>query len=290
MFHSILVPLDGSALAEEALPAALSLAERSGGEVALVHVAGPAADSGTPGDWLEGVAGRVRDSAPEVQLRTVLLEGAPAPALHRFVLEEGIDQIVMTSHGRGGLKRLWLGSVADGLLRRAPAPILLWRPIADADPTDLAGRPSFTRILVPLDGSEPSEAIVPWADALARLYRAPLLLAAVVSAEAESPGYLPSTGGLDAALAEEAVYLEGYLETLAGGLRAGGTRVEVRVVEGPPAVDGILQLREERGADLMAFATSGRGGVARLVLGSVADKLIRAGVCPVLVFRAREEG
>ncbi len=286
MFRSILVPLDGSAFSETALPHALALAERSGGSVTLAHAASSSEDV----PWLEQLAERVRGAGPEVELHTAVLRGDPVPALHQFVVEQSVDQIIMTTHGLGGVTRAWMGSVADGLVRRTPAPILLLRSQDDEPSADLASRPRPARILVALDGSEPSEAIVPWAEELARLNRASLVLVGVVPAEEGFAGYLPPTGALDREMSAAAREMEGYLEGLAERLRAGGASVGVRVVTGPPPAEGILATREKAGAELMAFATSGRGGVARLLVGSVADRLIREGACPVLVFRARQHG
>jgi len=300
MYRKTLIPLDRSELAEAALPVALSLAERSGGEVHLVSVAPSVPSFGLVAEnessaagwlqegrasaleYLEKVRTRIGETGTSVAIHTQVLSGTPVRALHQWVLESGVDQVVMTTHGRGRIERLWLGSVADGLVRNAPCPILFWRPKDGA--TDLRERPSFRRILVPLDGSELAEAMVPWAEGLARLFRVPLSLLSVVSTPLPvgSP-YLPHAGAEQAEHAAEAERMEGYLAGVAGRLRESGIEVDAEVLIGRDAAEGILSHGKRIGADLVALSTHGRGGVTRLVLGSVADKVIRGGEGHVLV-------
>ena len=193
--------------------------------------------------------------------------------------------LVMTTHGRGPLRRAWLGSVADGLLRRAPCPILVVRPREGETPR--LEETEFGKIVVTLDGSPESREILPYAKEMASLFGAALALLRVV------PPHFPLTspftshanpeiGGVEAE--EEAARRS--LEEEARSLEAEGFQVETRTVTGVHPAEGILDYAEDSKADLIAMATHGRGGVARLLLGSVADKVVRGGNIPVLLHRA----
>jgi nucleotide-binding universal stress UspA family protein len=218
-----------------------------------------------------------------VPFHTRILSGPPVRTLHEWILKEGVDQVVMTTHGRGGLERLWLGSVADGLVRHVPAPVLLWRPGREA--VDLTERPSFQRILVPLDGSELAEAIVFWARELARLFAVPVSLVAVFPVP-DAPGAEP-VGEME--VENRLKELEAYLDAAAGRAREGGIQVDTAVRAGASVADEILSHRKRIGADLVALSTHGRGGITRLLLGSVADKVIRGSEGHVLVHLDSEE-
>jgi nucleotide-binding universal stress UspA family protein len=306
MFRIVMVPLDGSELAESALPFALTLAERSGGELHLVQVAATlrpfvptdAADpEGIPPlekarkrstRYLEEVRARVRESGSPVGVRTHVLSGRPVEALFGWILKEGVDQVVMTTHGRGRFQRLWLGSVAEGLVRSAPAPVLLWRK-EGSGPPDLAEQPSLSRILLALDGTESSESMIPRAEEMARLFDASLSLVGVLPALVRfgSP-YLPHAAAEEGERGVRRLWLEKRLGRLAEEIRNRGVDADHEVVLGPPAHQGILEQGSRTGADMVAISTRGRGPGTRLLLGSVADKVIRGFPAHVLVHQAPE--
>ena len=181
MFRSLLVPLDGSSFAEHALPWALSIARRTGAalNLAQVHTMALFYDStDLPADAaireqevanLQDVAKRLADVSP-VRVNSALLDGPIPDALHAHAKSVNADLIVMTTHGRGALSRLWLGSVADRLVRRTPVPILLIRPKEGS--SDIAQDPVLQRILVPLDGSALAEQILEPALALGSAMKA----------------------------------------------------------------------------------------------------------------------
>lgn len=310
MFEKVLVPLDGTPFAEEALPAALSVAERCGSSVFLVSVvplrpplrvagmreseaayvkAWVADRQERARSYLEDVEGRIRSGGYEGPLQSEILSGGPVEALYEWAVREGADLVVMNTHARGTVERAWLGSVADGLVRRGPCPILLWRPKGGREePPDLAARPEFHRILVPLDGSPRSASVAPHAVAMARAFDARLAVVGVVPpAEGEVAAY-PSLAPLEyeREIARETAHLRERLDEAAEEMGAGtGTPADVNVVTNPDAASGILAHRERLGADMVALSTRGYGGVARMVLGSVADKVVRGGRVPVLVHR-----
>src|SRR5262245_51041562 len=182
MFRSILVPLDGSPFAEQALPLAVAIARRGGGRLVLVTVRTPLTEAYVEGiyistaeleddlaarygDYLRSVAEKARAWA-DVPVETAVLRGDVASALCEQASAGRADLVVMATHGRGPLGRFWLGSVADQMLRVAPVPLLLVRPEAEAPPD---AEPTFGRVVVPLDGTPESEEVLESAVALAAL-------------------------------------------------------------------------------------------------------------------------
>jgi nucleotide-binding universal stress UspA family protein len=204
-----------------------------------------------------------------------------------------VDLVVMTTHGRGALGRIWLGSVADQLIRDMPMPMLLVRP-EDAAP-NLGREAVLNHLLVPLDGSPFAEQILESAVALGSLMDADYTLTRVI--KPPCPGgydFHGSSFGLEAQMlldqidrAQEQLRKEAedYLHGVAERLRERSLRVHTRVeVEEHPAA-AILKSATAPAIDLVALETHGRRGLSRLFLGSVADKVIRAASLPVLVHR-----
>lgn len=305
MYKHVLVPLDGSRFGEKALPRALAVAEQTGARVSLVTVAvprpGAGRASGLKGDdsrevgsrraeeYLEGVLDRIRSAGFEGTLTTeVLPAGNAAHAVVRHLVESKADLVVMTTHGRGPIQRAWLGSTADGVIRRSPKPVLLLRSVDDGseEPVDLARRPgAFRTAMVPLDGSAAAEALLsripPLMSADARL----LLMRAIAPLVPAGTPYLPHAvrEGQDHEALRTAA--RDYLDQVASAAPSSAFETEVRVVvQGQPGVS-ILKVAEEEAVDVIAMSTTGRGGVGRLLLGSVADKVVRGAPCPVLIFR-----
>ncbi len=305
MIATILVPLDGSPFAESALPLARWIASRTGARLHLflghlpvpvlvgvgeIMAVGPSLD-------MEGIA-QERSYLAETAQRLGLVGGGPvetglggAPAGEEIVQEAariGADLIVMATHGRGAIKRLWLGSVADHVVRHATVPILLIRP---RDPEAPAAEPEIRGILVPLDLSAVSQTILDPVIEFARLSGAPVTLLNVVERfyPTMEPG-VPYPIPQDPGIAElQRASAESLLEAAASSLRERGVAVTTRVVIATQAAGGVLDTLAETGFDLAALATHGAGGIRRLVLGSVADQVIRGASKPVLIVRPPEE-
>jgi nucleotide-binding universal stress UspA family protein len=298
MHTSIVVPLDGSEFGNRALPIAVALAHRSDAALHLVHVREPvglpeggAADIARYDEQqdqlqrgLMVVAERLaRDSSLRVD--TALLEGPVVPSLQEYLAGGQHDLVVMMTHGHGGVSRMWLGNVADGLIRHVSTPLLLLRRnqnwLSDAE------EPLFRRILIPLDGSPLAEAVLDRVLSLATPdVTVHVLLTVIVPPfpVAQPPGEIVTfTGRGDEALQRTAALR--YLLAIAEELRATGALVEVHVEEHPGDAQGILDTATEQHADLIALSTHGRGSVSRLVYGSVADKVMRGATIPVLVYR-----
>jgi nucleotide-binding universal stress UspA family protein len=292
MYTSILVPLDGSSFSEHALPLALNVARSSGAMLQLAHV--HVADAHRTNDgtfdaqqrereraYLASVADRLA-TAWHGPIETRLLDGPVAETIAVYAESHHCDLVVMTTHGRGVLSRAWLGSVADRLVRQLPMPMLLVRP-HETDPADIANPPSINHVLIPLDGSELSECIVPHALALGRLTGAKYTLVQTLELPIIGYGlapYAPAAYEIDALMQEA----QQYLEHVATGLRAEGLQIHTEVFVGPPAMT-ILDYARAHAVDLIALETHGRTGTARLFLGSVADKIVRGADVPVLLHR-----
>jgi nucleotide-binding universal stress UspA family protein len=298
MLSQLLVPLDGSAFAETALPYALSVSRRAGSRIELVSVEEDAgafpdiewvrAASEWTRDYLEDTARRIRASAGG-EVTTALLPGRIWETLVRRGEELGVDLVVMATHGRGALSRAWLGSTADTFVRHTDRPVLLVTPsehdVAPAPEQDVA----FKHILVPLDGSDFGLAILKPVSELSRAFLAPVTLLRVVTypAELASP-YVPQSVQVDLDIVERArVAAVEATAALAAELTRSGidARHEV-VVEAHPAT-AILARASELNVSMIALATHGRGGLSRVVLGSTTDKVIRSAHRPVLVLKPR---
>jgi nucleotide-binding universal stress UspA family protein len=299
MYLSVLVPLDRSSFAEQALPLANSIARRANARLDLVEVHALYALEDPHAGWAPFEADRDAQRKQQEQLyldataklaTCVSAVAATAGVLSgSAVLPETVadsilerartgkaDLIVMATHGRGPLSRFGLGSVADQLIRRAPMPVLLVRPSEKAPRT--APEPVLENILIPLDGSKLAEQVLEPAAELAQLMEARLSLLRVVE-------FRSSSGDRGAAGLPDRSEQERYLERVAARLREQGLQVRTRVVVARHAAEAILEEARVHGADLIALATHGRGGLKRLLLGSVADRLIRGAALPIIVYR-----
>jgi nucleotide-binding universal stress UspA family protein len=301
MVTNILVPVDGSTFSEHALPAAVDLARRAGAQLHIVQVHEPMQAHAYPEgltlyderwddslrtqeqEYMRALALRCEERAG-ISPRTELLEGTITNALASYIAETDIDLIVMTTHGRGGISRAWVGSTADALVRRAAIPILLIRPKEEAINWDRTAVPRH--ILIPLDGSALSESVIEHAltfgrltDARYTLLRVVLPIPFVMAPSATVPVF--DETGAHRSQAEADVYLAKTAERL----RESGVKVDTdAVIHTTPAL-GVLDYAATHGVDAIAMATRGRGGWSRVALGSVADKVMRGSSMPTLLYR-----
>ncbi len=304
MKPQVLVPLDGSLFSEQALPYACEIARRMGGglELVMVHripIAWASEYGVTPleseemGDqvraseliYLTRVAEGLRQGQC-IDVEITLLDGPVALAVKGYARQNAPALVVMTTHGRGGISRAWLGSVADELVRSINIPTLLVRPQrTEATAADT----TFTldHILIPLDGSELSEGIIECALELGSLTGARYTLMQVVAPAVSYP-MLDTVLMPPPAPANEQqlrANAEAYLATIARRLRARGFTVDTSVVVQTQCAPGILEQALADDVDLIAMATHGRTGLKRLALGSVADKVLRGTFVPLLLLR-----
>lgn len=292
MFRRLLVPLDGSPFAASVVPLALDLAHRAGGEVRFVVVTPPPPMSdGSVTVLNPSLAPSLhtenrrylddllsREAGKGVRLSGELLDGPVVDMLADAVRAHGSDLVVLATHGRGGFSRFWLGSTATGLIRQSPAPLLLLRP----GEGELLPPLRPTRVLLPVDGSGFGDALI-W-EALAFggaegveyhlvqvIPPVPILLSAASPARDEKL----FAERQDAALESLASVREGF------AARGATCRASILVAEN--VSEELIEYADRQGCDLIAMGTHGRGGVGRLLIGSVADKVIRGSKVPMLL-------
>ena len=300
MFNRLLVPLDGSPLAERALAYAEVLAQRTGARLLLVRgVHDPVeADSEEVAADAQAVAAAeayLAAQAERLEARHIPTETVvrgvgghlAAPDLAAWILKESrrrrADVIVMSSHGHSGLGRSVYGSVAEAVLARASLTLLLvnaW--MTDGGPASIGDRP---RLLLPLDGSAFAEQVLPVATALAGALSGELVVVRAVP----HPEWVLGPDRLVAGyLEDEQRELErearAYVSELAARLRAQGYAVQTEVRVGDPesVIDAVGR---EQAAALVIMTTHGHTGLVRLILGSVTAKVVRRSTVPILLVR-----
>ena len=296
MYRNVMVPVDGSPFAREAVLQGLRIASKSGAMLRLVRVAvSPPLLSAPDAAAFDSVAVREMQTAELADLYAIAAEcrahstvrvtaslerGPVVDALIGYARRHDVDLIVMRSHNRHGLARAWFGSVADGLIRKSGIPVLIVRPPSVA--TGIADGLGYKRILVPLDGSTLAEWALEPAVSLARTEGATLTLMMVVSVWKERlPGELESALGPASAQAVDAA--QQYLDMLLRSPSDRSLRVARRVVISSDVESAILSVAEADEADLVAIGTRGRGGLKRATQGSVADGILRQSVVSTLV-------
>ena len=263
MTQPILVPLDGSQLAEQALPYAQKLAE-PGCQLILLEV-------GQDDDDL-GLLDRHADSC--ARLETAV--GDPAEQILQVARDLNVGLIVMTTHGRGALGRWAFGSVADAVTRTSPVPVLVVRP--QRGDTEIA--PVIQRVVVPLDGSPLAEEALPTATSLAQRLHVPVHLVTAIDVIEIMP-----TVAFDASLYEETVaQLEAgattWLTQAAKQLQHEGVATTWAILRGSP----FLAITDAvKPGDVIVMTSRGLDGAKRWLLGSLAEKLIREGSVPVVL-------
>jgi len=308
-----MVPLDGSTFGEQALPLAVNIARRCEARLHLVNVFSPVGNMVVEGylfpndnveiylqhqqvQYLHRIAGQLRELTP-APVAIHHLQGSVVEEVRKQAMECKPDLIVMTTHGRTPLSRFWLGSVADDLLRDAPAPILLVRPTAKAT-MDYQRDVLPRHLLIPLDGSPQAEEVLEPAVALGMLGRADYTLLQTLRPILPMTYQMERGGSLDRVAtsliekieaAQESLRKQGldYLDRVAAPLRQRSLTVHTRIaIEEQPAA-AILSAAETL-VDCIAMRTHARHGLARLFRGSVTDKVVRGVHLPILVVPPRK--
>jgi len=277
MYENIVVTLDGSDLAEVALPYARELKEKLHSKLTLLHVC-DSSEIDSRQSYLDLLAEKVKNAGEcHGIVEAVILDGNPAEAIIDYVEDNAIDLTIMATHGRSGISRWAMGSVADKVLRGITRPVALIRAKGSHAQVCLDGL--FRRILVPLDGSEIGEAALPYVRELAVKLKAKVIL--FQSIPKDAPGEINWIELRD--LAQNSA--RACLHRVEHRLAREGIEVKSVVRFGSPAGE-IIDESTATGADLIAMSTHGRSGIDRWVLGSVAEKVLRAGDIPVLLVRA----
>jgi nucleotide-binding universal stress UspA family protein len=282
----ILVPLDGSGEAESVLPYLRDLAPKFDSHV---HILGVGIGRKTRRvnrlleDYIKKIASGLRSD--NIKAEAVIRYGIAADKILDFTVEKGADLIIMATHGRSGITRWWMGSVAEKVITEAIAPVLLVRSKRPAK-TGTAGKLHFLhKILAPLDGSDIGEAALAYAETLAIKSQASVDLLQIIS----PPGTVEASllGGPDWRKFIKAMHDAGenYLKSISARLSGNGVKSIYEVVTGDPA-DKIVEYAEDKRVSVIAMSTHGRTGLARWVLGSVADKVLHSARIPILLVRS----
>lgn len=296
---SVLVALDGSELAAEALPVAESICARIPGSALILMRALPITPlpysvTTIPGyipadiyqdmvddqdqlaqEYLDALAHDATSHGLRAQTRLEL--AVPATGILEVAAELGVNLIVMTTHGRTGLARFALGSVADRVVRGSATPVLLLRSFPAPSPAPTESRASIQRVLTPLDGSPFAEA--PLTNILPRL--AGTVIQQITLLRVVDPR----------AGAEAVASAERYLEETRGRLvaRLGEAACSVQtLVRAGPVASTILACAHEAECGVIVMATHGASGIGRLALGSVADRVLHDGHTPLLLVRLKK--
>ena len=308
MFEKILLPLDGSELAEISLPYGQELAGKFGSELILYHVQGH--DDGELEHihqvYLDTVAGNARRIVGETnkgaKVTIEIQSGDPAQNICDLINKNKIDLIVMTAVNASGLKiGKMLGSVTDHVCHTVPVPVMVVRPQNAKRPR--GEKTVFNNILIPLDGSELSKRALPIGEELAAGLKIPITLFEMV------PLVYPSSTNSNMygsdyvkindrdeqvieynyanAIEAEESRVHAELVEIERKLKANGLTVDHRITSGIDAAKEIEQISKEMGMDLIVMATHGSSGLARWLMGSVAEKVLRYGKVPLLLINAR---
>lgn len=281
MVQKILIPIDGSQTSGWVLLRARELMKRPDVFVKLVTVVETTAEHAHDLHYradsrhqpvhaaLWAICNELRRDLVNVEAE--VLFGDPATGILREIAAGAHDLVVMATHARIGLDRLFFGSVALKVLQASPVPLMLLRPLLRADgslsPASSRQPARFKRILIPLDGSEAAEEILPEAEALAGMFGSCLYL---YSSATEG------TAGTHVAA--------GYLTEKRCMVEQAGLEAQIRLRSGDPA-QGAIEMIADGTVDAVAMTTHGRTGLARMLFGSVAETILTQVQVPMLVLR-----
>ena len=280
MYRTLLVPLDGSELAEQALPYVKEMAKGFHSDVTLLTVC----SLGDPlkhvlVEYLERKADGLKVS--NLKVTAVCIEGEPASSILDFAGKNKIEMVVISTHGKGGIGRWPLGSIATKVVQSSHIPVFLVRSSPQAETAV-----KLKKIAAALDGSRFAEAIIPHVKAFATS-----LGSKVVLLEVLEPVKVPQMGTFeDWGKVERDIFAKlereagRYLEKRKATLQSKDIEVTTKLLQGKPA-DAILQYVVEAGIDLVALTTHGFSGITKWAYGSVASRIIEASPKPILLVR-----
>lgn len=318
MFQRILVPLDGSKLAEQAIPLAARIARASGGSLFLVRVVNTIRDFGVYSsgailyfqelhekervdarDYLAGIA--VSSEFAGLEMHHAVVSGEVAPSLLQVIQREGIDLVALCSHGYTGLKRWALGSVAQKVVRQSPVPVFLLRE-QGLNLTNKVDQPILATVA--LDGSSFAEtALLPAAYLVAALSspaKGEVLLLQIVQMLTEQEQREFRQRGHDVDFRQAVLRAaDGSLQAARANLLrelsgTSGVQTAWSVIEDGDPAETLIQAAEvgkEPGipaSDLLVLTTHGRTGIQRWMLGSVTERVLQGSTLPLLIVHPPE--
>lgn len=296
----VLVCLDRSPLAEEGVPHALAIARPWGARITLLHVLEPPHESqnlrtpSTALDWeitraeashyLEAIRDRLSASGADVDVRVE--QGQAAEQVLRLAEENGVDLTVISSHGEGGATEWGLSSTAEKIGRRIRGSILVVP--SGRRRAEESGEPAFGTILVPLDGSQRAECVLPAVERLARQYSSEVVLFHVVPTPCVvRPTQRTAEDRRLAAVVQERNELAAsqYVRQLQQQLAAAGVNARTIVSREPDVKAAIRQAAQREGADLLVLSAHGHTGSTAYLYGSATEHLMARMEVPLLVIQ-----
>ncbi len=294
MFDKILVPLDGSELAEVTLWYAEGLAGRMRSAITLLIVLSPEdLKSRYMYDcYIKEIANRTKANAEErgagkkegeIKVDYEILKGDAAEEIVDYADKARINLIIMSTQGRSGVRRWALGNVANKVLRATGKPVLLIR--AKGAKPDVY-RDRLVKVLVPVDGSKESESILRYVTYMATELDLEVTLFHAWVRKSED---FPLTGGVEQ-INQVRKGREGYIKRMETRLKGKGVNVNsvFKEVLTGGAAEEIIKLAEEGDFSMVAMATHGRSGLGRWIFGSNAEKVLEVGSTPLLLVRPRK--
>ena len=305
MYKKILVPLDGSELAEKVLPYAIQLTARFQTETVLLHVfaAGESQSSGIVKAYIEHTAEKVREQLQEIApkskfsagkgsmlIKSEVIAGDVASSILKYAEESKIDLIIMSKHGQSGIGHWLMGSIAHKVFSVSRIPVLIIHPV-NPDNILQSGWPS--KVLVPLDGSKMSETVLSHVEdlfqqaqsggevTLVKVSEPPDLIAdypaAIMRLSWDEHVKQAKSAAKEAGLV--------YLGEKQKQLEAKGIKVNIEVILGENAIPAITRYIREHPFDLVAMTTHGHSGMSVWPWGHVADRIIQVNIKPLLLIR-----
>jgi nucleotide-binding universal stress UspA family protein len=298
MFERILLPLDGSELAEIALPYAEELASKFGSELVLYNIRGHNHEHQEHMHQMyldrlaESLRHNISKSQPmgtEVKVTTKVEAGEPTENICNLVNKNKMDLVIMTAVSTSGIRvGKMIGSVADHVCRTVPIPVLLIRPNTNQQVAEKERL--ISRLLIPLDGSELSKLALPVGEELAANLKASVTLFQMATMMRiyqnayGSESVFVNYAQLDE---DEKARVSAEMSALDTDLKGKGFQVTHVVTSGFDAASEIIEVSKKVSADLVVMSTHGRSGLTRWVLGNAAEKVLRYGEIPLLLVHAR---
>jgi nucleotide-binding universal stress UspA family protein len=302
MLGKILLPLDGSELAETAIPYVRDLAGQLEAEVYLLHACPPEhkpflrMHQTYLNDLADGLRRKIKadwqlSGDPKIQAEVILDE--PVNAIFEYIKQKSISMVALTSHGASGPLAWAIGNVADKVVRGAGIPVLLIRIKEGRIVPEKKGL--IQKILLPLDNSDASKIAIPYAVQLAKKLKSSIALFSVVQTIYTQAIYTQNIGGggmgpgfgsnFDLIDVETKKFTDEYLMGIADEIRKEGVEVTQTCLVGMDAAFEILEMEKKSQPDLVVMATRGRSNISRWVFGSVAEKILREGDSPILMVK-----
>lgn len=294
---TVLVPLDGSEIAERALPWAKAVAG-SGAQIVLMEVTPVATSVRAFGGQVIGEAETIQEGYRQMaekqlndavdrwfskddKVSTVIVSGDPGEQILAVAEDKGAEIIVMSSHGRGAIGRFVSGSIADRVVRHAPVPVMIVGPGGE-----IAEHAQIKRIIAPIEDSDLSRAALPIAGAISKLTKAPVTALTVIVPTSDISSTFPGVLGTVPPVAfdnanermmdDAKAVMDSALQTL----RNDGVEAHGLIYTGT-AADSIMSALEP--GDVIVLSSHARQGLARWVIGSTSMKLIQNGQAPVVI-------